>query len=92
MEDKTLKPWQIDINKSYWIDDDLNVWKSEEDFYEYHIDECTYIKDFYEEWQQEVAEEHELEEVEGSIILKRIFDDMQESLDYYREKIKEVNK
>ena len=76
MEDKTLKPWQIDINKSYWIDDDLNVWKSEEDFYEYYIDECTYIKDFYEEWQQEVAEEHELEEVEGSIILKRIFDDM----------------
>ena len=88
----TLELWQVDINKTYWIDDDLNVWKYESDFYDYHADECTYIKDFYEEWQQEVADEHNLEELKGDEIIKRVVDDMQESLDYYREKFKEMNK
>lgn len=82
----TLELWQIDINKTYWIDDDYNIWKSEEDFYEYYFDDYHGTKDNYEYWQQEVADEHNLEELKGDEIIKRIVDDMQESLDYYREK------
>jgi hypothetical protein len=92
MEDKSLKVWEVDINKSYWLDDDLNIWKSEEDFYDYHIEEYTGIKDNIEYWQEEIHDEHNLMEYDGSEIIKIIFDDMQESLDYYRNKLKEMEK
>lgn len=82
----TLKLWQVDINNSYWLDDDFNIWKNDYDFYEYHIDEYTGIKDNIEYWEQELAEDHNLEELKGDEIIKRIVEDMQESLDYYREK------
>lgn len=83
----TLKVWQVDINKSYFIDEDLNIWKSKEDFYEYHMDSYTGIKDNIEYWEQEVEEEYNLIEYSGDLIIKIIFDDMQESIDYYRAKL-----
>lgn len=76
--------WQVDINKSYWLDDDLNIWKTQEDFHEYHFEECHCPKDNYESWCQNLEEEHRLVEYDGSEIIKIIFDDMQETLDCYR--------
>lgn len=86
MEDKSIKVWQVDINGSYWLDDDLNIWKSEEDFYEYHFEEYTGTKDNYELWQEEVAEEHNLIEYKGDEVIKIIFDDLEETIEYYRAK------
>ena len=81
---KTLELWQVDINNKYWLDDDLNIWEYEEDFYEYHFDECTCIKDNYEVWQEEVAEEHNLQELKGDEIIKIIYEDMLETIEMYR--------
>lgn len=86
MKDKSIKVWQVDINGSYWLDDDLNIWKSEEDFYEYHFEEYTGTKDNYELWQEEVAEEHNLIEYKGDEVIKIIFDDLEETIEYYRAK------
>ena len=84
MKNYLLDVWQVDINKSYWVDEDMNIWKSLEAFYEYYLEDYHGTKDNYELWQEDVAEEHNLLEYSGSEVIKMIFDDMQETIEWYR--------
>ena len=81
---KAIKIWEVDINSNYWTDDDYNIWKTDDDFYDYHFDEYHGTKDNYELWQQEVADEHYLQEKKGSEIIKETFDDLMETIEMYR--------
>ena len=76
--------WQVDINKKYWVDEDNNIFKSQDDFYDYHFEECSCIKDYYEQWCSDIEEEYGLEEKEGIDITHDIYNDMQESIEWYR--------
>lgn len=89
INDYLLEDWEIDINNNYYIDEDLQVWKSLDDFHEYYLDEYTGIKDQYEAWKEEKEEEVELEEVNGKEILKKIITEYREQRDYYRKRYEE---
>lgn len=89
INDYLLEDWEIDINKNYYIDEDVQVWKSLDDFHEYYLDEYTGIKDDYEEWQQVKAEEVDLQELSGREILHKIITEYREQLDYYRKRYEE---
>ena len=85
MEDKSLKVWQVDINKSYWVDEDCNIWETQEDFYEYHFEDYHGTKDNYEQWCSDIEEEYNLQEKDGIEITKLIYEDMQDTIKWYRE-------
>ena len=57
-----------------------------ESFYEYHFEECHCIKGDYENWCEQLEEEHNLQEYKGSEIIKKLFENLQESRDYYKNK------
>ena len=86
MEKHLLQDYEIDINENYYIDEDLQVWKSLDDFHEYYLDEYTGIKDDYEEWQQVKAEEVKLQELSGREILYKIITEYREQINYLRDR------
>ena len=70
---KPLKAWEIDINKNYYIDEDYNVWDSEEDFIEYHSEEFIGASDMYDEWVEQLLTENKLIWVTGSEAIGMLF-------------------
>ena len=79
--------WEVDINKYYYIDDDDNIWETEEEFIEHHFDEYTGTKDNYEEWCTELITEHDLKLYKGMEILHKYITDLEETIDVYRERL-----
>ena len=69
--------WEVDINKYYYIDDDDNIWETEEEFIEHH----------YEEWCTELITEHDLKLYKGMEILHKYITDLEETIDVYRERL-----
>ena len=78
--------WEVDINKYYYIDDDDNIWETEEEFIDYHFDEYIGTKDNYEEWCTELITEHDLKLYKGMEILHKYITDLEETIDVYRNK------
>lgn len=76
--------WQVDINKKYFVDEDYNIFKSQEDFYEYHFEDYHGTKDNYEQWCSDIEEEYNLQEVNGIHITHEIYTNMQETIEMYR--------
>lgn len=85
-----LEIYEVDINKSYYLDDDLNIWKDIDDFYEYHQDEYTGIKDNIEVWQDELVEEHKLQELMGDEVIEIVVHYLEEMMEYYKNKYYEL--
>ena len=85
-----LEVYEIDINKSYYLDDDLNIWGDLDDFYEYHFEEFTGIKDNIEIWQDELVEEHKLQELMGDEIIEKVVTHLEEMIEYYKNKYQEL--
>lgn len=85
-----LEIYQIDINKSYFLDDDLNIWKDIDDFYEYHIEEYEGIKDGLEIWQDNLFEEHKVMELMGDEVISKIVTELENDIEYYKNKYYEV--
>lgn len=79
--------WEVDINKYYYIDDDDNIWETEEEFIEHYFDEYIGTKDNYEQWCVELMEEHDLRKYLGSYILHKYITDLEETIDVYRERL-----
>lgn len=78
--------YEVDINKSYYLDDDLNIWDDLDDFYKYHLEEYTGIKDNLEVWQEELCEDHNVLELMGDEIIERVVRDLDETIEYWRDK------
>ena len=82
--------YEVDINKSYFLDEDLNIWSDIEDFYEFHIDEYTGIKDNIENWQEQLIEEYKLMELMGDEVISKVVTDLENTIDYYKNKYFEL--
>lgn len=78
--------YEVDINKSYFLDDDLNIWEDLDDFYKYHLEEYTGIKDNLEVWQDELCTDHNVLELMGDEIIERVVRDLDETIEYWRDK------
>lgn len=78
--------YEVDINKSYYLDDDLNIWEDIEEFYKFHLEEYTGIKDNLEVWQEELCEDHKLMELMGDEIIEKVVRDLDETIEYWRNK------
>ena len=85
-----LEVYEIDINKSYYLDDDLNIWSDIDKFYEYHLEEFTGIKDNIEIWQEELVEEHKLQELMGDEVIEKVVNHLEEMIEYYINKYYEL--
>ena len=83
-----LELWEINIDEYYYVDDDDRIWATEEDFCEYYFNEYHGTKDNYEQWCVELMTEHDLKKELGYNILKKYITEMQETIDFYREKCK----
>ena len=82
--------YEIDINKSYFLDDNLNIWGDIEDFYEFHLEEYTGIKDNIEDWHESLEEEHNLMELMGDEVISKVVEDLEKDIEYYRSKYYET--
>ena len=78
--------YEVDINKSYYLDDELNIWEDIDDFYKYHLEEYEGIKDNLEVWQEELYEDHDVMELMGDEIIERVVRDLDETIEYWRNK------
>lgn len=78
--------YEVDINKSYFLDDDLNIWNDLDDFYEYHLEEYTGIKDNIENWQEQLCEEYHVMELMGDEVISKIVTDLEDTIEYYKNK------
>ncbi len=78
--------YEVDINKSYYLDDDLNIWEDLDDFYKFHLEEYTGIKDNLEVWQEELCEDHNVLELMGDEIIEKVVRDLDETIEYWRDK------
>lgn len=85
-----LEVYEIDINKSYYLDDDLNIWSDLDKFYEYHFEEFTGIKDNIEIWQDELVEEHKVQELMGDEVIEKVVTHLEEMIEYYKNKYQEL--
>lgn len=85
-----LEVYEVDINKSYYLDDDLNIWSDIDKFYEYHFEEYTGIKDSIEIWQDELVEEHKVQELMGDEIIEKVVTHLEEMIEYYKNKYQEL--
>lgn len=87
---RPLEIYEIDINKSYIIDEDMQVFRNNE-HYEYYltednIDEYTGIKDNIENYIEEKYEYNDLAELKGSEIIAMLYKEEVEMKEYYKEK------
>ena len=85
-----IEVYEVDINKSYYLDDDLNIWSDIDKFYEYHLEEFTGIKDNIEIWQDELVEEHKVQELMGDEIIEKVVTHLEEMIEYYKNKYQEL--
>lgn len=85
-----IEVYEVDINKSYFLDENLNIWNDIEDFYEFHIDEYTGIKDNLESWQEQLIEEYKLMELMGDEVISKVVTDLESTIDYYKNKYYEL--
>ena len=85
-----LEVYEVDINKSYYLDDDLNIWSDIDKFYEYHLEEFTGIKDSIEIWQDELVEEHKVQELMGDEVIEKVVTHLEEMIEYYKNKYQEL--
>lgn len=85
-----IEVYEVDINKSYFLDENLNIWNDIEDFYEFHIDEYTGIKDNIEDWQEQLIEEHKVMELMGDEVISKVVTDLENTIDYYKNKYFEL--
>lgn len=81
-----IEVYEVDIKNSYYIDDDLNIWEDTADFFEYHIEEYEGIKDNIELWQEELCEEHNLQELMGDEVIEKVVKDLESTIEYWRNK------
>lgn len=85
-----LEVYEVDINKSYYLDDDLNIWEDIDKFYEYHLDEYTGIKDNIEIWKNELLDEHKVQELMGDEVIETVVTYLEEMIEYYKKKYYEL--
>ena len=78
--------YEVDINKSYFLDENLNVWHDIEDFYEFHIEEYTGIKDNIENWKEQLIEEYKVMEMMGDEIISKIVTELENTIEYWKHK------
>ena len=65
-----LEVYEVDINKSYYLDEDLNIWEDLDKFYEYHLEDYTGIKDGMDLWKNELLDEYKVKELMGDFLFK----------------------
>ena len=82
--------YEVDINKSYFLDEDLNIWNDIEDFYEFHMDDYTGIKDNIEDWQEQLIEEYHVMELMGDEVISVVVTSLENTIDYYKNKYFEL--
>lgn len=85
-----IEVYEVDINKSYYLDDDLNIWEDIDKFYEHHLEDYTGIKDNIEVWQEELVEEHKLQELMGDEVIEKVVTHLEEMIEYYKNKYQEL--
>lgn len=85
-----IEVYEVDINKSYYLDDDLNIWEDLDKFYEYHLDEYTGIKDNIEIWKNELLDEHKVQELMGDEVIETVVTYLEEMIEYYKKKYYEL--
>lgn len=83
-----LELWEVNIDEYYYVDDDDRIWESEEQFCEYYFNEYHGTKDNYEQWCIELMTEHDLKKELGYNILHKYITELEETIDFYREKCK----
>lgn len=82
--------YEVDINKSYFLDDNLNIWGDIEDFHEFHLEDYTGIKDNLESWYERLEEEHNIMELMGDEVISKVVTELEKDIEYYKEKYYEV--
>lgn len=93
MKIEPLNIWEIDINKTYIIDDDLNVFCDTTHFDEYYFDDAVgVIKDNYETFCENNAEDHNASEVSGKEAIAILYNDLLEMNNYWRDRYYETMK
>lgn len=85
-----IEVYEVDINKSYYLDDDLNIWEDLDKFYEHHLEDYTGIKDNIDLWKNELLDEHKVQELMGDEVIEAVVTYLEEMMEYYKNKYHEL--
>jgi DNA-binding ferritin-like protein (Dps family) len=85
-----IEVYEVDINKSYYLDDDLNIWEDLDKFYEYHLEDYTGIKDNMGLWKNELIDEYKVQELMGDEVIEAVVTYLEEMMEYYKNKYHEL--
>lgn len=84
-----LDIWEIDINKTYVIDEDSEVFTSFDAYEDYYFDSITangVIKCDYETAAENYMENKQVEEISGADAIKRIYEEQEAWLNSLRKR------
>lgn len=85
-----IEVYEVDINKSYYLDEDLNIWEDLDKFYEYHLEDYTGIKDNMDLWKNELIDEYKVQELMGDEVIEAVVTYLEEMMEYYKNKYHEL--
>lgn len=85
-----IEVYEVDINKSYYLDEDLNIWEDLDKFYEYHLEDYTGIKDGMDLWKNELLDEYKVKELMGDEVIEAVVTYLEEMMEYYKNKYHEL--
>jgi hypothetical protein len=86
----TKEIWEIDINKSYIVDEDLNVFDDYENFNNYYLEEYTGIKDNIEQFYENMQREKKASEIKGNEVIAILWANELEMREYWKNKYYEI--
>lgn len=86
----TKEIWEIDINNSYIIDEDLNVFDDYENFNNYYLEEYTGIKDNIEQFYENMQIYKKASEIKGNEVIAILWANELEMSEYWKSKYYEI--
>ena len=76
---------QLDANEIYLVDNEFNVWRDYNNFFDYHFTEAFELND--DTWKQDLIRKYEVKEMTGQEILLEKIEQQRQEIERLKERI-----